>query len=284
MANLSWQYYNGYYGDFNLWHLIPSKEKAHKDQLKDFFESENRKITKVQLPPAPPAGPDDFELETTYPGLLTGSGYVHETGATGECKIGFQLDHTTGLPILHGSGIKGALRAVFPQCEPATKQPWQIRDAAAALADAIVVEKARDLGEKLQWPYSGAELLQHLHELEMQVFAGLDTEASKHKGEAVYLSIYQRDIFTDAWPVAAPNGLMGLDAITPHNDDPLKNPIPLLFLKVMPGVRYRFSWILRCPCPHGIDAAARRNLFKTILLEQGLGAKTNVGYGQFTSV
>ena len=44
-----------------------------------------------------------FKLSTIYPGLLTGSGMVHETNNQGELKLGFFFDHTSGLPMLPGS-------------------------------------------------------------------------------------------------------------------------------------------------------------------------------------
>lgn len=56
-----------------------------------------------------------FVMETLYPGLLIGTGNVHESKSTKdipEIKLGFTLDYVTGLPIIPGSGIKGVIRSV----------------------------------------------------------------------------------------------------------------------------------------------------------------------------
>jgi Uncharacterized protein predicted to be involved in DNA repair (RAMP superfamily) len=93
-------------------------------------------------------------------------------------------------------------------------------------------------------------------------------------------SVYNRDIFFDAVPVRSfnqGNKFLDSDYLAPHKE-PLKNLIPLLFLKVLPQVEYRFEFQLT---NNGIDAKHKLLLFRQIILDLGLGAKTNVGYGQF---
>lgn len=55
-----------------------------------------------------------FELTTIYPGLLIGSGYNHPKlkDNNDDFQLGFYFDHTTGLPIISGSSIKGMIRSV----------------------------------------------------------------------------------------------------------------------------------------------------------------------------
>ena len=67
------------------------------------------------------------------------------------------------------------------------------------------------------------------------------------------------------------------DAITPHKD-PLKNPVPISFLKVAPGCQVEFRFRL---VDSIITAEEKKKIFKRIIRKYGLGAKTNVGYGQF---
>ena len=63
-------------------------------------------------------GNASFELTTTYPGLLLGSGYLHELpDIKGQAILGFDFDYTTGLPIIRGSSIKGVLRNAFAHKE-----------------------------------------------------------------------------------------------------------------------------------------------------------------------
>jgi hypothetical protein len=99
-----------------------------------------------------------------------------------------------------------------------------------------------------------------------------------------------KNIFYDVIPVSI-NGnnkgneekLFANDYLAPH-DDPLKNPEPLKFLKVLPKVVYQFSFKLHDHSSlFGITADKIELLFKKILLTVGIGAKTNVGYGQFAS-
>jgi CRISPR-associated protein Cmr6 len=72
---------------------------------------------------------------------------------------------------------------------------------------------------------------------------------------------------------------LGLDYITPHKDGPLKNPTPLPFLKILPGVTVNFQFQLHDG--YYLKAKGKLELFRKILLDFGVGAKTNVGYGQF---
>ena len=93
------------------------------------------------------------------------------------------------------------------------------------------------------------------------------------------LSIYDRDIFLDAIPIKVDNKLFGEDYIT-HHPNPLQNPNPVRFLRVNPGVTYKFRFILKA---HGekLTVDFKTKLFEAIICTFGLGAKTNVGYGQF---
>jgi len=65
-----------------------------------------------------------FELTTIYPGLLIGAGYSHpalkeikksDRDEVGDFQLGFFFDHTTGLPVIPGSSVKGVLKSVFPK-------------------------------------------------------------------------------------------------------------------------------------------------------------------------
>ena len=101
-------------------------------------------------------------------------------------------------------------------------------------------------------------------------------------------SIYDRDIFFDAVIVQADkNGhILASDSITPHDDNPLKNPTPVTFLKIAPGCVIEFRYNLVDTSIEGkiLKAEDKRRLFKKILTTVGIGAKTNVGYGQLCGV
>ena len=97
-------------------------------------------------------------------------------------------------------------------------------------------------------------------------------------------SIYNRDIFFDAVIVNADRKgrILCSDSITPHGDNPLKNPVPITFLKIAPGCKLEFRFKLVDTEFDGkkLSANDKLNIFKEILTTVGIGAKTNVGYGQ----
>ena len=78
---------------------------------------------------------------------------------------------------------------------------------------------------------------------------------------------------------------LGLDYITPH-ENPLKNPTPIQFLKLLPGVQilFQFEWHKLIIKGKKLEVEKLEELFKTILEDLGIGAKTNVGYGQLINV
>lgn len=90
-----------------------------------------------------------------------------------------------------------------------------------------------------------------------------------------------KDKFFDAFIIESKNRnetFLDDDYITPHSDE-FKDPVPLRFLKVSPNVTFRFYFDLT----NGIISKEEKLLlFDNILQDFGVGAKTNVGYGQFT--
>lgn len=101
-------------------------------------------------------------------------------------------------------------------------------------------------------------------------------------------SIYQRDIFFDAVIVKSNSQgkILASDSITPHDENPLKNPIPITFMKIAPGCTLEFRFRLSDTEVGGerFGAQDKLELFKKILTTVGIGAKTNVGYGQLMKV
>lgn len=97
-------------------------------------------------------------------------------------------------------------------------------------------------------------------------------------------SIYNRDIFFDAVIVNADSKgrILAPDSITPHGDDPLKNPTPLTFLKVASGctMEFRFKLVDTTIGGKVFSSQDKLELFKEILSTVGVGAKTRAGYGQ----
>jgi CRISPR-associated protein Cmr6 len=205
-----------------------------------------------------------FSLRTAYPGLLIGVGNTHEAGSKvsgeetegAEIKLGFTIDFVTGLPIIPGSTVKGVLRSAFRNYSEYVKDIFSSKGVTNA----------------------------DIAELEENIFG------NPNQGSC---------IFYDAIPVKTGKGgrLFGLDNITPHNKpyDPtkegggeeykmngLKNPIPLTMLKVISGVSFLFRFNLSGFRYAGINSETLKGVFIEILMDIGIGAKTNVGYGIMT--
>ncbi|HET54729.1 MAG TPA: type III-B CRISPR module RAMP protein Cmr6 [Ignavibacteria bacterium] len=222
---------------------------------------------------------DSFELTTIYPGLLIGSGYNHEIGGKeleGELKLGFFFDYTTGIPCIPGSSVKGVLRVACGK-----------DNGGYAVS---ITEQLRSNDELNE------EIKKSLKEIDSQkMFSTVGNQPSHFinhvfngkKDNDIYLPYKERDIFFDSFPIKSNkhNGkFLANDYITPHKHpknpklDPFTNPNPIQFLKVLPKVTFKFSFRLTDTC---INKKIKLELFKQILLDLGVGAKTNVGYGQF---
>ena len=223
-----------------------------------------------------------FLLETIYPGLLIGLGYPHDVDAAffeGNAKdeekinLGFTLDYVTGLPVIPGSTVKGVLRSAFddyPQC------------AGAAFREQA--EKLQKQGEEFK--KQAAELGKRAEELQAKS-KKMQEQPEKLQAKKEWDIFDQgKVIFFDAIPVKSGKDgrLFALENITPHKAkkseyDGLTNPIPLTLLKVIPEVGYLFRFGFGRWDDTGISPDDLLQVFKTILLDLGIGAKTNVGFG-----
>ncbi len=199
-----------------------------------------------------------------YPGLVTGTGLVHNSkGIEGGFNLGMHFDYTTGMPIVYGSSVKGVLRSYFIDfCtdESICKEiGFPCRN----------IEEANDLWEDIFHGKRRNKAKDTYHEGKL-----------KEKGYD-NVSIYERDIFFDAVIIEkAKNGrFLEDDSITPHGDNPLKNPKPIAMLKIASGCKMEFRFRLHNSPNFSKDN--KEKLFIKILTTMGIGAKTNVGYGQF---
>lgn len=319
--NIGWLYYKDYLRiDANPVQLFrealaKSDEKRRKEYFDSHFAAKNKSIlsqmflpdiaNQLSIVPQERA----FSLKTTYPGLTLGTGYSHETGELGEFKLGFFFDHTTGYPCIPGSTVKGCLRSLFPQKERqdiADKDEkydyltFIIRNLPDPPAEVISDNK---LSETLDQT-NPVKIKQFIDILEREIFDGEYPDRNENgsiktnENKIVYkpIGIYERDIFFDAYPISTDhpaitkstysnsNPFLSDDYITPHINrsrpelSPFTNPIPLLFLKILPKVTIQFQFDLK----NGVLTKEQKmQLFRRILLDFGIGAKTNVGYGQF---
>jgi len=311
--NLGWVFYRKAFDVPNKnWYIIKyevadKNEKKDRDKFTKDILLELTKDVKFSTetvwgnhvgPLKIPECKDKIELVTTYPGLLLGSGYGHEADLFGELKLGFFFDHTTGLPIIPGSSVKGVLRSVFPNCAASGKNErreflkWLILDEINKKIESTIKAGNSD-EDKLVKQAKKFDVNIKLDDIEYEIFEGShwDNKVKKYKTDTA-MSV--RDTFYDAYILKSehmrPDGerghFLGNDFITPHKHtdrskahlDPFSNPTPIQFLKVLPEVTFIFQFKLHKGI---IDAEQKLLLFKEILLTLGIGAKTNVGYGHF---
>ena len=260
--NIGWLFYRNYYSP---------KDVKWADNVKGNLkvrgvDGKNKRLfgQVLENQTSPSINSEDLltlELKTSYPGLLTGSGISHAFGNVDEeIKLGFAFDYTSGLPYIPGSSVKGAIRAAFKKLTSENSQVEQ--------TDAVDIFK-KWLGREKDFELT----FDQVKDIEKAIFdSGLNP--------------YQRDVFFDAFPLHSQGHegrFLDKDFITPHTEGPFKDPVPIMFMKVLPEVVFEFRFRLK---PSSIDALTispedKLNLFKSILLSLGIGAKTNVGYGQF---
>ena len=241
MINLHYFYYKKYFDGVDF-----RKVGNYDQQSKDAVGRANEQLTSAVKGLACSDLPftHAVEMEVLYPGLITGVGIQHEASIEGEVKLGLHFDYTYGFPVVYGSSVKGMLKSYFEEV------------------------------------YSGSY---DARKLSLDIFEGIGPDGNPK-------SIYDRDIFYDA-VIVSPNAdgrVLAMDSLAPHggtrHDDPFANPVPISFAKVASGVKLRIRFDLKDSKDASgvvvLSAAKKLDLFIEILTTFGVGAKTNVGYGQ----
>lgn len=253
--NISKLFYKDYYKEIDFTYACRGDNecgKSNQDKINDI----NRSIKDSELVDIPPLKfescsekyyDEPMRFKILYPGLVTGIGLVHDSKKIkGAFNLGMHFDYTYGMPVVYGSSVKGVLRQYFK--------------------------------EFYQGEIDKDELLK-------DIFSGITSDG-------VRKSVYDRDIFFDAVIVESYSDgndnehLLEDDSITPHGKDPLKNPIPITMLKIAAGCKIEFRFCLKDSLVDGklFKAKQKWDCFKEILKTVGVGAKTNVGYGQLEAI
>ena len=189
--------------------------------------------------------PQKLWFRTVYPGLLVGTGYAHGVESEADIKVGFSFDFVTGQPYIPASSVKGLLRSYFDH------------------PDVIRAFLEEELTDKV------------VRALMLDIFEENERSADK------------TDIFFDAVIRCGDKKgcVLGFDSITPHGKDLTKSPNPIKIIKVLPDVVFEFSFNIKdsiIETENGsqtISKESKLKLFNNILINFGIGAKTNVGYG-----
>lgn len=264
MRNLHKAYYKDYFKNLNFGYLLNNGVEP-KTEIK----RRNGELTAPNLLQRIPKSSivnQTIELQISYPGLVTGIGINHEATIEGEFKLGVHFDWTYGMPIVYGSSVKGVLRAFFLD----------------------FYKGDIDHGDLMMNIFSG--VYNRDIKAEKKKYGDNWEKIIKDPEKRIYkdcLSIYNRDIFFDAIITNADSKgrILCSDSITFH-PDPLKNPNPITFLKIASGCTLEFRFKLEDSVVDGkpFKKEDKIKLFKEILTTVGVGAKTNVGYGQLKSV
>jgi CRISPR type III-B/RAMP module RAMP protein Cmr6 len=234
------------------------KIQGHNNKILNHPDGVNKSLINATLEPIPNEvcvwddKTNSFSLKTLYPGLITGVGIDHEAGVEGEFKLGIHFDYTYGMPVIYGSSVKGVLKTYF-------------KDFAKDFDNSFIEDE--------------------LKEFEKDIFEGKNHDKNSSGNKK---PIYCRDIFFDAI-IAGENEkgkILDSDTLCPHNENPLKNPNPISFLKIASGViiQFRFKLVDSKIGNKEIKVIDKLAIFENILTTVGIGAKTNVGYGQFTKI
>ena len=262
IPNLGWMFYKDYFKNIDFKYVL----KENKDIEAENSKILNRKNRKLIEETSLVAINDDLgvkeqsiNLEVIYPGLITGVGITHEAGVAGEFKLGLHFDYTNGSPIIHGSSVKGMLRSIFPDFRKGKDKN------ALSKLDFLI----DTIGSKLE----KKDPKKVIEQIEAEIFDGIGIDKKQN-------DIYHRDIFFDAIIIKPDQKgrIVESDALAPHGTNPLKSPNPIPFLKISSGCTIQFRFDVK----DGIlKADDKIKLFKEIIKTLGIGAKTNVGYGQF---
>ena len=268
MKNLCKAYYKDYYKDI-CFKLVDDPRNVVSDDkiinekntalVREIATGEYVKAALSTFSTYEPLRLQEFSLEVSYPGLITGIGIDHEAGVESEFKLGIHMDYTSGLPVIYGSSVKGVLREAFRY------------ENLFETLDLVLPENKNEI-DALKDKFAQ----KNIAEWEKIIF-GDDKSNDKDPR-----SVYQRDIFFDAivCKANADERILAADALAPHNESPLKNPVPITFVKIAPGCRLQYRFHLKDS--DEVSADDKALLFKYILMAFGVGAKTNVGYGQLT--
>ncbi|OQY12979.1 MAG: type III-B CRISPR module RAMP protein Cmr6 [Desulfobacteraceae bacterium 4572_19] len=213
-----------------------------------------------------------IDFKTTYPGLLMGSGNLHpvseqvsDDNKISDFQNGFTFDWTTGLPVIHGSSVKGVIRNVFPKANDLENvKKGKTAYLQEILKDSLIPSEFKVFSDELE----NSNTKEFIKKLEHTMFE-------------------ENDIYHDAYICKFPKKsgeFFAEDYITPH-EHPLKEPNPIRFLKIAPNIVFRFQFIPKesAVMDITITPAHKLKLYAQILEHFGIGAKRKY-YGELKPV
>ncbi|MBW2663356.1 MAG: type III-B CRISPR module RAMP protein Cmr6 [Deltaproteobacteria bacterium] len=235
-------FYNGLKNNLTLKKLLDEKQRSQKQFCK-IYENAGYKII-------------NYQAELKSP-LITGIGQTHPN------EVGMVFDHTIGIPYIPASSVKGIVRFAYM----------------------LELIKSENLEQFLNREKDG--IIESIPETKIPAIFGGDLETEK-SGKSEIEKRSGRVIFLDAYPEKAPH--LHVDIMNPHYGDYYSDekgkippadylaPTPIKFLTVKPGTVFTF----RALAPNdSYFIEPVKTAFQKALEDEGVGAKTAVGYGRF---
>ncbi len=190
--------------------------------------------------------------------LITGLGQIHPN------ETSIVLDHTTGIPYIPASTLKGIVRL------------------------GCIVEIIKDplyKGNEYYGKDKDGKVFLREEKTPVRKLFGYEDDDDNEDSLATSGGV----IFLDAYPEDLPS-LVG-DIINPHYGEYYKEkkapadnqaPVPVKFLAVEKGVKFIFRIVVKEECREHIELLKKG--FEQALVTEGIGAKTATGYGRFKDV
>lgn len=235
-------FYNGLKKNQTIKNLLAEKQKSQQ-QFCEIYKKAGYKII-------------NFKAELKSP-LITGIGQTHPN------EVGMVFDHTMGIPFIPASSVKGIVR----------------------FAHMLELIKSENLKQFLNKEEDG--IIESIPETKIPDIFGGDAYITKNEKKKTE-TWKGKVIFLDAYPEKVPD--LHVDIMNPHygeyyNDENGKtppadylDPTPIKFLTVKQGTKFIFSAL----APKDSDLLETVKIaFKNALENEGVGAKTAVGYGRF---
>lgn len=264
--NMHYRYNVEYYDGLNMKEVKGDESKSEfyfsDDKYDKTMHERSNTIINFKFPdcnvfnlPEKELGIRSFNLFSAYPGIMIGIGNLHSISIEGAMQNGFTFDYVTGIPYLPGSSLKGLLKSAFPDKKFFKAKEQYIRSYLK--------------NGKKQVDIKG---------LKNHIFG---SEDEKSPGKGIFYGVFP-DVNS-----ADNHRLLTDDYITPHTDE-FTNPIPVRMVKIKPDIKFIFKF--SC-VPYKdekndiiITVDDMCDLFQDIILDMGIGAKTNVGYGVMVKV
>jgi CRISPR-associated protein Cmr6 len=237
-------FYNGLKNNTALKNLLDAKQKSQQ-HFCEIHEKAGYELI-------------NFKAELKSP-LITGIGQTHPN------EVGMVFDHTMGIPFIPASSVKGIVR----------------------FAHMLELIKSEDLDEYKKTDKEGEYIDESNLKAKIPAIFGGDADEEK-KGGKKTKKLKGKVIFLDAYPEKIP--ALHVDIMNPHygeyySDENGKippadylDPTPIKFLTVKQGTKFIFRALL----PKDSDLLETVKIaFKNALENEGVGAKTAVGYGRF---